>query len=96
MKIMCVDVNMPRSDGKSGKPTGITIGKVYVVAEILTTTGQYSIINDDLKMARYNMNRFTIHETGELKSIRDSFNTLTTPMRSRIKELEKQIQEILK
>lgn len=49
MRVMCVDKLAPRSDNVQGPPTGITVGKIYVVAEVLNgpRCPQYSIINDD-------------------------------------------------
>lgn len=91
MKVKCIETHTPRSDGKSGNPTAITIGKVYTVAEIvvgLRDVDQYSIINDDFKMARYNQCRFEVVDDCPVPTLRDAFNSLTTGMRSRIKELE--------
>jgi hypothetical protein len=96
MKVVLVDKHSPRSDGAPGLPTGVTLGKIYEVAEVLHVTGQYSIINDNFKIARYSMSRFRIYEQGVVKPLREAFNCLTIPLRSRIKELEKQIQEMNK
>ena len=92
MKIICVDVVSGRSDYIPGGPTGLTAGKIYEVAEILGT--QFSIVNDDMKIARYSKYRFDIVDTSQVKSLRDNFNTLTTGMRSRIKELEREIEKM--
>lgn len=89
MKIVCVDVVSSRSDNIPGMPTGLTVGKVYDVAEILED--KFSIINDSMKMARYSKFRFAVVEDSPVKPLRDNFNTLTTCMRSRIKELEAQV-----
>lgn len=100
MKVMCVDKLSPRSDNVPGQPTGITVGKVYVVAEIYNEgygrDSFYSIINDEMKLARYKQSRFEIVKHGCIPDLRSAFNSLTTPLRSRIKELEKQIQEMTK
>lgn len=99
MKVLCVDKLAPRSDNVQGSPSGITVGNVYVVAEILDghRGPQYSIINDDMKIARYSQSRFEVIVGGGIvNDIRGQFNSLTTPMRSRIKELEKQIAEMQK
>lgn len=91
MKVKCIEKSTARSDGRQGSPTGITVGKVYKVAEIVTglrDVDQYSIINDEFKMARYNQCRFEVVCDKPVVSLREAFNTLTTEMRSRIKELE--------
>lgn len=90
MKVRCIDKSMPRSDGQSGQPTGIRVGGVYKVAEVLTggKVNQYSIINDEFKMARYNQARFEVVDDSPVQPLRQAFNTLTTEMRTRIKELE--------
>ena len=90
MKVRCIDIDAPRSDGKDGKPNALAIGKVYAVAEVLDT--QFSIINDDMKIGRYSKARFEIIENTSLATLRDNFNTLTTPLRCRIKELEKKLK----
>lgn len=91
MKVKCIERDTPRSDGQSGKPTGITVGKTYTVAEIVVgnrDVDQYSIINDDFKMARYNQCRFEVVCDKPVLPLREAFNSLTTEMRSRIKQLE--------
>lgn len=91
MKVKCIEKSTPRSDGRQGNPTGITVGKVYKVAEIVTglrDVDQYSIINDDFKMARYSQCRFEVVCDEPVVSLREAFNSLTTDMRSRIKDLE--------
>jgi hypothetical protein len=93
MKVKCIDKLTPRTDNVPGKPTGITLGKVYVVAEECYD-GKYSIINDNNKLARYSMNRFEIVCDEPVRSLRDAFNTLTTPLRTRIKELERQLEDL--
>lgn len=93
MKVRCIEKSTPRSDGVQGGPTGLTIGKVYKVAEIVTgrsDRSQYSIINDDFKIARYSQCRFEVVCDEPVGSLRDSFNWLTTELRSRIKQLENQ------
>lgn len=91
MKVKCIEKHTPRSDGRQGNPTGITVGKTYKVAEIVTglrDVDQYSIINDDFKIARYNQCRFEIVDDSPVVPLREAFNWLTTELRSRIKELE--------
>jgi hypothetical protein len=50
-------------------------------------------MNDKMKLARYSTYRFEIVDESVPLPLRDSFNTLTTPLRMRIKELEKLINE---
>lgn len=88
MKVRCIEKSTPRSDGVPGKPTGLTIDKVYKVAEVLDHSGQYSIINDDFKIARYSQYRFEVVDHSPVLPLRDAFNSLTTEMRSYIKHLE--------
>ncbi len=90
MKVKCIDIDAPRSDGFDGKPSALTVGNEYAVAEVLDT--QYSIINDAMKIGRYSKARFEIVDNEPVPPLRDNFNTLTTPLRSRIKELEKQLK----
>lgn len=89
MKVKCIEVSSPRSDGRNGPPTGLTVGFIYEVAEVLGT--QYSIINDDMKIARYSQHRFEVVEYSNVPSLRNNFNKLTWPMRQRIRELEAKI-----
>lgn len=93
MKVKCIDNSSPRADLRPGPPTGLSVGVVYEVAEILDETGQYSIINDDMKMGRYMQSRFIVVDDSAVRLLRDAFNTLTTPMRERIKQLEKELAE---
>ncbi|CUR44253.1 hypothetical protein VCM_00034 [Pseudomonas phage VCM] len=91
MKVKCIDKASPRSDGQPGGATGITVGKVYTVAEVVIgrrDVDQYSIINDDFKMARYNQCRFEVVDDSPVRPLREAFNSLTTEMRSYIKYLE--------
>lgn len=91
MKVKCIEKSSPRSDGVPGGATSITVGKVYVVAEIVTgrrDVDQYSIINDEFKLARYNQSRFEVVDDSPVRPLREAFNSLTTEMRSRIKQLE--------
>ena len=92
MKIMCIDVSAPRSDNIQGQPSAITIGVVYEVAEVLDT--QYSIINDEMKMGRYSKFRFEVIDDAPVKPLRENFNSLTTCMRTRIKELEARVSHL--
>lgn len=95
MKVRCVETSTPRSDGRRGNPTGITVGKIYNVAEIVVghrDVDQYSIINDEFKMARYNQCRFEVVEDTPVQPLRQAFNSLTTELRTRIKELEMQLE----
>lgn len=91
MKIRCLDKASARSDGVPGGATALTIGKIYKVAEVLPTTGQYSIINDDFKIARYSQYRFEVVDDTPVRSLREEFNSLTTEMRAYIKQLEARI-----
>jgi len=86
MKVKCIDLDTARSDGKLGRPSALTLGSEYVVAEILDT--QFSIINDDMKIGRYSKIRFDVVDEKQVPSLRDNFNMLTLPMRNRIKDLE--------
>lgn len=94
MKVRCIDTHTPRSDGRKGHPQGIKVGGIYDVAEILPQTGQYSIMNEDSKMSRYNQFRFEVVNTTPVQPLRQAFNSLTTHMRVRIRELEKQAKEM--
>lgn len=91
MKVRYIDDLTPRSDGKKGRPTGITLGKVYEVAEI--TGDKYSIMNDEMKLNRYSCIRFSVVDHSPVKPLRENFNSLTTNMRTRIKELEKMLED---
>lgn len=94
MKVRCIEKSSPRSDGVPGGAKGITVGKVYMVAELvsgLRDVDQYSIINDEFKMARYNRCRFEIVDDSPVLPLREAFNRLTTDLRTRIKQLEAQI-----
>lgn len=91
MRVRCIEKSTPRSDGVQGGPTGLTIGKIYKVAEIVvgrSDRNQYSIINDEFKIARYSQCRFEVVDHSPVLPLRDAFNTLTTEMRSYIKYLE--------
>lgn len=93
MKVKCINTTSPRVDLRPGPPTGLTVGAVYEVAEVLDEVGQYSVINDGMKMARYMQSRFQVVDDSPVKPLRDAFNTLTTPLRTRIKQLEKELPE---
>mgnify|MGYP005872685331 CR=1 FL=1 len=90
MKVKLVDDTTPRSDNRKGKPTDVTLDKVYEVVEILES--QYSIINDRNKIARYSHHRFEVVEVSELKPLRNAFNELTFDMRMELKELRESKQ----
>lgn len=92
MKVICIDAHSPRSDFVPGGPTGITLGTVYDVAEVLQE--QYSIINDDMKMARYSQYRFEVVDATPVLPLRQAFNPLTTKMRMRIRELEEELHRV--
>lgn len=94
MKVKCIDTHTPRSDGRKGQPQGIKVGGVYDVAEILPQTSQYSIMNDDSKMSRYNQFRFEVVDDSPVMPLRQAFNSLTTHMRVRIRELEIKAKEM--
>lgn len=91
MKVKCIDTHTPRSDRRKGQPQGIKVGGIYDVAEILPQTGQYSIMNEDSKMSRYNQFRFEVVDDSPVMPLRQAFNSLTTHMRVRIRELEKKV-----
>jgi hypothetical protein len=94
MKVKCIDTHTPRSDGRKGQPQGIKVGGVYDVAEILPQSSQYSIMNDDSKMSRYNQFRFEVVDDSPVMPLRQAFNSLTTSMRVRIRELEIKAKEM--
>lgn len=87
MQVRYIDDTIPRSDAKNGKPTEVTVGKVYIVAEELAT--KYSIINDEYKIARYSKERFEIVDDSPVLPLRDAFNTLTKEMRMKLKKSDK-------
>lgn len=84
MKVEIIDTVSKRSDGKPGGATRVTLGKIYNVVEIGDT--QYSIINDDYKLARYSKYRFRVVDDTPIKDIRSSFNMLTWDVRMLLKE----------
>jgi len=102
MKVRCVQITTPRSDLRRGPPGGITVGKVYKVAEVIEPAHtyalvndepfdrptMYSIINDNFKIARYNQDRFEVVCDKPVQDLRTAFNWLTTELRSHIKYLE--------
>ena len=90
MKIQCIDTHSPRTDGRKGPPSGLTLGKTYTVAEVLNNTEQYSIVNDEFRMSRYSQSRFEVVCNEPVVPLREAFNKLTTEMRTRIKQLENQ------
>lgn len=56
MIVRYLDDKTPRSDGKKGKPTCMTVGVLYQVVEENET--QYRVINDKGKRSRYSKIRF--------------------------------------
>lgn len=92
MKVKLIDNTTPRSDNVPGGPKAVTLGKVYEVAEDLAS-GQYSIINDKMKIARYSKYRFEVVDNTPPVPLRDGFNLLTLPMRMRIRELEQLLEK---
>lgn len=88
MKVKYKLVSIPRSDGQKGPPGGVTDGKEYVVAENFLHSDKFSVINDDNKIARYSKFRFEITDETPVRSLCEEYNTLTSPLRKRIKELE--------
>lgn len=98
MRVKCIETSSPRSDGVRGGPTGLTVGKEYDVAEVIRSgihgTSQYSVVNDSFKMARYSQSRFEVVDCSYVPLLRENFNTLTTPLRSKIKALKAQIKEL--
>lgn len=94
MKVRCVQTTKPRSDGRVGPPTGITEGKTYPITEFLPETKQYSIINDDYKLARYSMDRFEVVDSGHVAPLRSTYNELTSPLRTELKALKAKLKEL--
>lgn len=92
MKVQFVNDVSPRSDKRSGKPTGITLFKEYTVIEIFDDEKKYSILNDDNKLCRYNQDRFIISCNDAVKPLNKAFNSLTSEMRQEIKRLRKYIE----
>lgn len=53
-----VDCHTPRSDGRRGSPTDVTIGEVY---EVLAENHKfYTIVNDKGNICRYSKSRFKL------------------------------------
>ena len=94
MKVLYLDDKTPRSDGRKGKPSGITINNVYEVIEILDDTGQYTILNDRDKLTRHSQHRFEIVDYTPIRPLRLAFNSLTTSLRKEIKRLNEVIESI--
>ena len=90
MKVLCIDDFSPRSDGLLGKPTGITRGKTYQVAEILED--QFSIMDDKMKLSRYSKYRFVVTDNSTVLPLRENFNRLTTDIRTQNKQLLNQVR----
>jgi len=67
MKVQFIDNTTPRSDGKSCKPTGVTLNKEYNVVEILPE--QYAIMNDRNKVTRHSKARFTVTDDSPISLI---------------------------
>lgn len=91
MKVRYIDDMTARTDGRRGKPTEVTLDTEYVVAEVLED--KYSIINDAGKICRYSKSRFVITDNQPVVSLREAFNTLTSPMRAELKRLKKTLEE---
>lgn len=87
MKVKYIDDSTPRSDGRSGKPTQVTLHNEYTVAEILET--QYAIINDFGKLCRYSKSRFVITDYTAVVEISTAYNALTHSMRMELNALRK-------
>lgn len=85
MKVQYINDEIPRSDDRRGKPTGVTLYKEYTVVEI--KDGKYSILNDDNKVCRYNKVRFITTCNQKVPPIREAFNSLTHDMRMELKRL---------
>lgn len=79
MLVKYFDDQKKRSDGKDGKPTGLTVGNTYTVVEDLGY--QFTLMNNDMKLARYSKCRFEVVDDSPIPNLRDAFNTLTTEMR---------------
>ena len=90
MKVRSIDAVSPRSDGRT-EPLGITVGKEYLVAEALHGSSQYSIINDNNKIARYSQNRFEVTDSQPIEPLRQAFNYLTMDMRNQLKALQRPV-----
>ncbi len=90
MKVRLIDDVSPRSDGRT-EPLGITVGKEYLVAEALHGSSQYSIINDNNKIARYSQNRFEVTDNQPIEPLRQAFNYLTMDMRNQLKALQRPV-----
>jgi hypothetical protein len=91
MKVQYINDEIPRSDDRRGKPTGVTLFKEYTVVE--KKDDKYSILNDDNKICRYSKTRFVTTDNQSIPPIRESFNSLTAPMRAEIKRLRKIIED---
>jgi len=87
MKVKYIDNNTPRSDGKSGEPTDITLGETYTVVSIIEESGQIQIINDAFKLCRYSQFRFVTVDDSPIEEL--TFNQMSSKMRSRLKRVEK-------
>jgi len=86
MQVKYCNSQKPRSDGKKGEPTEVTLNSIYTVVEDLD--GKYSIINDHYKISRYSKERFEIIDDSPIKPLRESFNELTKELRMQLKELK--------
>jgi len=94
MRVQFIDDVSKRSDGRSGKPTQITLFKEYEVVEVLKE--QYAVINDENKLARYTKSRFVVSDNKGVEDISKAFNSLTHPMRMELKRLRKLVEEQVK
>ena len=87
MIVRLIDGTSPRSDGRPGGPTDVTVGKCYRVGEICENGTQYSIIDDKFKLTRRSIHRFEVVDPTPPLPLRQEFNLLTLELRMKYKEL---------
>jgi hypothetical protein len=92
VKVQYVNDATPRSDGRSGKPTGITLFQTYTVVAV--EGDKYVLLNDDYKLCRYSQARFLVTSTRKIEPIRKAFNSLTHPLRMEVKRLRQLVTEL--
>jgi len=91
MRVIAVDTESPRSDGKS-KVTSITKGKEYEVAAI--EGDRYVLLNDNHKLTRHSQYRFKVVDDTPVKSVREAYNALTHPIRMEAKRLREHVETL--
>ena len=94
MIVQLIDTSTPRTDGKSGTPTQVTLNEEYVVID--ETDTHYAIMNDKLKIGKYSKQRFVITDNTPIPDTKKEFNRLTTPLRLKIVELEREVNQLKK